>query len=164
MTQRLSSSAGHTYCSSCIDELIGRPSAEHGISRCPECRQRFQLDDIRRLFINSSTRNHNISSPQATSSGVCSSVETQGFVRQARFIARRLGRIKVESPVQSIKTAVDVIKHVATIQCKEAQVRPHEPLPRTVHLTFSQNFLCYRKSCGRPYENFGLAWSLTLSN
>ncbi|KAH9976019.1 hypothetical protein BGW80DRAFT_76180 [Lactifluus volemus] len=112
---------GHTYCSACIDELIGRPSAEDGISRCPECRQQFQFDDIRRLFINSSNRNRNISSPQATSSSVCSSVETQGFVRQARFIARRLGRIKAESPVQSLKTAVDVIKHVATIQCKEAQ-------------------------------------------
>ncbi|KAI0255955.1 hypothetical protein BJV78DRAFT_585302 [Lactifluus subvellereus] len=115
-----SSSVGHTYCWSCIDELIERPYAEDDISRCPECRQGFEVDDVRRLFINPCARNNN-SAPQATPSGVNSSVEEQGFVKQATYIAKRLRKMDAESPVQSVKRAVDIIEHVATIQCKEAQ-------------------------------------------
>jgi hypothetical protein len=120
------SSAGHTYCLSCIDGLIGRPYAEDDLSRCPECRQRFQLDDIRRLFIHSRTTNNNLAT-QASSSGVYTSIEAQGFVKQATYIAKRLRKMKAESPVATIKRAVDVIEHVATIQCKEAQVCPRTP-------------------------------------
>ena len=118
-----SSFAGHTYCWSCIDELVERSHVKDDTSRCPECRQEFEAVDIRRLFITPCTSNNN-SAPQETSSGVNSFVEEQGFVRQATYIAKRLRKMDAESPVQSVKRAVDIIEHVATIQCKEAQVRP----------------------------------------
>ncbi|KAH9995497.1 hypothetical protein BJV77DRAFT_222342 [Russula vinacea] len=60
---------------------------------CPECRYEFEFDDVRRLFIKPS----------------------------AKHIARRLQKLNAESSSQSVKTAADVIEHVATIQCKEAQ-------------------------------------------
>jgi hypothetical protein len=106
------SSAGHTYCASCVEQLL---EMAVDISTCPECRYEFEFDDVRRLFIKPSARSNN----PATQS-----TEDEGFIKQAKHIAERLGKINAESPSQSVKNAVDVIEHVATIQCKEAQARP----------------------------------------
>jgi hypothetical protein len=106
------SSVGHTYCASCVEQLL---EMAIDVSTCPECRYEFEFDDVRRLFIKPSASSNNPATQSA---------EDEGFIKQAKHIAERLGKINAESPSQSVKNAVDVIEHVATIQCKEAQARP----------------------------------------
>lgn len=109
---------GHTYCSSCVEQLINTPHfGADDVLRCPECRHPFEPKHVRRLFITPSTSN-NKSATQTTPSG---SAEEDGFIKQATHIANRLQKIDADTPAQSLKTAVDIMEHVATIQNKRAQ-------------------------------------------
>ncbi|KAF8475173.1 hypothetical protein DFH94DRAFT_114831 [Russula ochroleuca] len=101
---------GHTYCSSCVDKLIDDAPT------CPECRYEFEFDEVRRLFIKPSASNNSSGSQAASRSD-----DQDGFIKQAKHIARRLQKLNATSSAQSVKTAADVIEHVAIIQCKEAQ-------------------------------------------
>ncbi|KAF8273049.1 hypothetical protein EI94DRAFT_47325 [Lactarius quietus] len=102
---------GHTYCSSCIEQII-----DTRVLKCPECRLSFAPGQLRRLFITPSPVN-NRSAAQA----IPDSVEEDGFIKQATHIASRLGKMDPDTPAQSLKTAVDIMEHVATIQSKRAQ-------------------------------------------
>jgi hypothetical protein len=115
-THDVSSSTGHTYCASCIQQLI-----DTEVLKCPECRQEFDPDDVRRLFITPSTANDR-SVAQAT----LDSAE-DGFIKQATHIANRLKRMNSDTPAQSLKNAVDIMENVATIQSERAQVRSLAP-------------------------------------
>ena len=46
--------------------------------------------------------------------------DQEGFIRQAKHIAQRVGKMNANTPAQSVKIAADVIELVATIQCREA--------------------------------------------
>jgi len=109
---------GHTYCWSCVERTLD----DDDVSTCPECRQEFELDDVRRLFIKPSACN-NTSGSQTSPSRHDATAEEEGFIRQAKHIAARLRKINAKSPAQSVKHAADVIEHVATVQCKEALAR-----------------------------------------
>ncbi|KAI0305834.1 hypothetical protein B0F90DRAFT_929774 [Multifurca ochricompacta] len=111
---------GHTYCWSCIEELFERSFTGDDVSKCPECRHEFELEDVRRLFIKSCSSSNN-STLQRNSSSSYSPTERDGFIRHATHIAKRLRKMDAESPAQSMKTAVDIIEHVAIVECKEAQ-------------------------------------------
>jgi hypothetical protein len=119
--------AGHTYCFSCVEKLIDE------FPTCPECRQEFDFEDVRRLFVKPSASN-NSSGSQLASTG-CDPRAEEGFVKQAKHIARRLRKINANSSAQSVKIAADVIEDVATVQCKEAQARSARVLRLTL-LTF----------------------------
>jgi hypothetical protein len=128
-------STGHTYCSSCVEKLIYE--AQDEAPTCPECRHEFELDDVRRLFIKPSASSNSSGSqttPRCETPG-----DQDGFIRQAKHIARRLQKIDAKSSAQSVKTAADVIEHVATIQCKEAQASP--PAYISLVLTFRQEIV-----------------------
>jgi len=113
-----SSSAGHTYCSSCVEQVI-----QTRVLKCPECRHNFEPKHVRRLYITPSTSNDK-SAAQATPSD---SAEEDGFIRQATHIASRLKKMDADTPAQSLKIAVEIMEHVATIQSKRAQVRSLHP-------------------------------------
>ena len=117
---------GHTYCSSCVEKLI------NDFPTCPECRQEFELEEVRRLFITPST-NNNCSGSQPVPPGSGLGAEEEGYIRHAKHIAKRLRKMDAESSAQSVKIAADVIGDVATVQCREAQARisgctSHTPL------------------------------------
>lgn len=105
---------GHTYCSSCVEKLIDDIDET---STCPECRNDFEFEDIRPLYLKPS----NNSSGSQTSSRHDSVSDQDGYIKQAKHIARRLQRLNTKSPAESVKNAADVIEQVATIQCKAAQ-------------------------------------------
>ena len=109
-------SVGHTYCSSCVEKLI------NDFPTCPECRQEFEFEDVRRLFITPSTGN-NHSGSQPVSPGRDLRAEEEGYIKHAKHIAKRLRKMDAESSAQSVKIAADVIGDVATVQCREAQAR-----------------------------------------
>ena len=109
-------SVGHTYCFSCIEKIID------DFPTCPECRQEFELEDIRRLFITPSTSN-NRSGSLPVSPGRGPGAEEEGYIRHAKHIAKRLRKMDAESSAQSVRIAADVIGDVATVQCREAQAR-----------------------------------------
>jgi len=73
---------------------------------------------VRRLFIMPPTSNNEVATKASPGSA-----EEDGFIKQATHIANRLGKIDADTPAQSLKNAVDVMEHVATIQSKRAQVR-----------------------------------------
>jgi hypothetical protein len=110
------SSSGHVYCSSCIEQII-----HTDVLKCPECRLSFESRHVRRIFITSTGNDR--SAAQAT----LGSVEEDGFIKQATHIATRLKKMDLNTPAQSLKTAVDIMEHVATIQSKTAQVRVLAP-------------------------------------
>lgn len=118
-THAVSSSTGHTYCSSCIEQII-----QTQVLKCPECRHDFEPGDVRRLFITPSTGNDR-SATQPTPG----SVEEDGFIKQATHIASRLRKMDFDTPAQSLKAAVDIMENVATIQSERAQVRSLAPNP-----------------------------------
>lgn len=103
-------SCGHVYCSSCIGQII-----QTEVLKCPECRLDFESKHVRRLFITSTGNDR--SAVQATPSPI----EEDGFIKQATHIATRLRKMDPDTPAQSLKTAVDIMEHVATIQSKTAQ-------------------------------------------
>jgi len=105
---------GHTYCSSCVERLIDDNDEP---STCPECRNDFEFDDIRPLYLKPSIN----SSRSQTSSRHDSASDQDGYIKQAKHIARRLQKLNAKSPAESVKNAVDVIEQVATIRCKAAQ-------------------------------------------
>lgn len=121
---------GHTYCSSCVEKLI------NDFPTCPECRQEFEFEDVRRLFITPSTSNDS-SGSQPTSSGRDLRAEEEGYIRHAKHIAKRLRKMDAESSAQSVKIAADVIGEVATVQCREAQARIARVLTSHPLLTFA---------------------------
>ena len=100
---------------SCTEKLTNETST------CPECRDEFESDNIRQVFIMPSV-NNNSSGSQTTSTHE-SSGDQKGFIRQAKHIARCLGKTNASTRAESVKTAADVIEQVATIQCREAQAR-----------------------------------------
>jgi hypothetical protein len=108
---------GHTYCSSCVEKLIDDIDET---STCPECRNDFEFEDIRPLFLKPS----NSSSGSQPPSRHDSTSDQDGYIKQAKHIARRLQRLNTKSPSESVKNAADVIEQVATIQCKAAQACP----------------------------------------
>ena len=108
---------GHTYCSSCVEKLIDDIDET---STCPECRNDFEFEDIRPLYLKPS--NH--TSGSQTTSRHDSTSDEDGYIKQAKHIARRLQRLNTKSPAESVKNAADVIEQVATIQCKAAQAHP----------------------------------------
>lgn len=130
------SSIGHTYCSSCTEKLIDEAPT------CPECRDEFESYDVRRVFVKPSANNNNNCSGSQTTSTHESPRDQEGFIRQAKHIARRLGKMNADTPAQSVKTAADVIEQVAIIQCREAQARP---LAYVSH--------CYNVSVGNRLES-----------
>ncbi|KAN0130891.1 hypothetical protein V8E53_011269 [Lactarius tabidus] len=101
---------GHVYCSSCIEQII-----HTDVLKCPECRLSFESRHVRRIFITSTGNDR--SAAQAT----LGSVEEDGFIKQATHIATQLKKMDLNTPAQSLKTAVDIMEHVATIQSKTAQ-------------------------------------------
>ncbi|KAI9440631.1 hypothetical protein H4582DRAFT_2074416 [Lactarius indigo] len=103
---------GHTYCSSCVEQVI-----RTRVLKCPECRHDFVPGDVRRLFITPSTSNGKAAG-QATLSD---SAEEDGFIKQATHIASRLKKMDANSSAQSLKFAVEIMEDVATIQSKRAQ-------------------------------------------
>ena len=110
---------GHTYCSSCVEKLIDDIDET---STCPECRNDFEFEDIRPLYLKPS---NNSSGSQTSSRHDSTSASDQdGYIKQAKHIARRLQRLNTKSPAESVKNAADVIEQVATVQCKEAQACP----------------------------------------
>jgi predicted amidophosphoribosyltransferase len=121
---------GHTYCSSCVDKLIDDAPT------CPECRYEFEFDEVRRLFIKPSASNNSSGSQAASRSD-----DQDGFIKQAKHIARRLQKLNATSSAQSVKTAADVIEHVAIIQCKEAQARPLAYISRCYNVSITGNHL-----------------------
>ena len=141
---------GHTYCSSCTEKLTNEAPA------CPECRDKFESKDVRRVFIKPSTSN-NGSGSQTTSTREPPG-DQEGFIKQANHIARRLRQLNAETPARSVIVAADVIEQVATIQCKKAQACPHLPRLYPFVITFN------RKSFGKLCENFGSDWSMTSRN
>lgn len=110
---------GHTYCSSCVEKLVDDDIDE--TSTCPECRTDFDFEDIRPLYLKPST---NTSGSQTSSRHDSSSADQEGYIKQAKHIARRLQRLNTKSPAESVKNAADVIEQVATVQCKAAQACP----------------------------------------
>ena len=116
---------GHTYCSSCVEKLIDDIDKT---STCPECRNDFEFEDIRSLYLKPS------SGSQAPSSHD-SSIDQDGYIKQAKHIARRLQRLDTKSPAESVKNAADVIEQVATIQCKAAQACPLIQLSRCSNIS-----------------------------
>lgn len=125
---------GHTYCSSCVEKLIDEVDE---LSTCPECRSDFKPEDVRRLFIKPSS---NGSGSQRSSRNDSESPCNQdGFIKQAKHIARRLQRLNAKSPADSVKNAADVIEQVATIQCKAAQACPL--FSSHIVLTFQQEII-----------------------
>lgn len=116
---------GHTYCSSCVEKLIDDIDET---STCPECRNDFEFEDIRPLYLKPS--NH--TSGSQTSSRHDSTSDQDGYIKQAKHIARRLQRLNTNSPAESVKNAADVIEQVATIQCKPAQAPPSSHLILTM--------------------------------
>ena len=117
---------GHTYCSSCTDKLTDE------VPTCPECREEFESDEVRRIFIKPSASNNSFGSQ--TISMRESPGDQEGFIRQAKHIARRVGKMNANTRAQSVKIAADVIEPVATIQCREAQARLHvlSPMSHTI--------------------------------
>ena len=115
-THDVSSSTGHTYCTSCIQQLIDTDTL-----KCPECRQDFDPGDVRRLYITPSSANDR-SVVHATPDSA-----EDGFIKQATHIANRLKRMNSDTPAQSLKIAVDIMEDVATIQSERAQVRSLAP-------------------------------------
>lgn len=109
---------GHTYCSSCVEKLIDDIDET---STCPECRNDFELIEIRPLYLKPSK---NSSGTQTSSRHDDSASDQDGYIKQANHIARRLQRLNTKSPSESVKNAADVIEQVATIQCKAAQACP----------------------------------------
>jgi len=109
---------GHTYCSSCVEKLIDDIDET---PTCPECRNDFEFEDIRPLYLKPS---NNSSGSQTSSSKHDSASDQDGYIKQAKHIARRLERLNTKSPAESVKNAADVIEQVATVQCKAAQARP----------------------------------------
>jgi hypothetical protein len=101
---------GHVYCSSCIEQII-----HTNVLKCPECRLGFESRHVRRIFITST------SNDRSTAQAILGSVEEDGFIKQATHIATRLGKMDRDTPAQSLKIAVDIMEHVATIQSKTAQ-------------------------------------------
>lgn len=108
---------GHTYCSSCVEKLIDDIDET---STCPECRNDFEFEDIKPLYLKPS----NNSSGSQTHSSHDTASDQDGYIKQAKHIARRLQRLDTKSPAESVKNAADVIEQVATIQCKAAQACP----------------------------------------
>lgn len=108
---------GHTYCSSCVEKLIDDIDET---STCPECRNDFEFEEIRPLYLKPS----NNGSRSQTSSGHDSAGDQDGYIKQAKHIARRLQKLNTKSPAESVKNAADVIEQVATVQCKAAQACP----------------------------------------
>lgn len=121
---------GHTYCSSCVEKLIDEAPT------CPECRYEFEDDEVRRLFVKPSASNASSGSQTASRSD-----DQDGFIKQAKHIARRLQKLNAKSSSQSVKTAADVIEHVATIQCKEAQARPLAYISHCYNISKTGNHL-----------------------
>ena len=113
MMHDVSSSAGHTYCSSCVEQVI-----KTHVLKCPECRHDFEPKHVRRIYITPTSNNR--SATQAAPSG---SLEEDGFIKQATHIANRLKKMDPDTPAQSLRTAVEIMEHVATIQSERAQVR-----------------------------------------
>jgi hypothetical protein len=109
---------GHTYCSSCVEKLIDDIDET---STCPECRNDFEFEDIRPLYLKPS---NNSSGSQTSSRHDSAASDQDGYIKQANHIARRLQRLNTKSPAESVKIAADVIEQVATVQCKAAQARP----------------------------------------
>ena len=126
MLSSLSYIIGHTYCSSCTDKLTDEAPT------CPECREEFESDEVRRIFIKPSASNNSFGSQ--TISTRESPGDQEGFIRQAKHIARRVGKMNANTRAQSVKIAADVIEPVATIQCREAQARLHvlSPMSHTI--------------------------------
>ncbi|KAI0285770.1 hypothetical protein BGY98DRAFT_1092621 [Russula aff. rugulosa BPL654] len=126
---------GHTYCSSCVEKLIDDIDET---STCPECRNDFEFEDIRSLYLKPS----NNSSRSQTSSGHDSAGDQDGYIKQAKHIARRLQKLNTKSPAESVKNAADVIEQVATVQCKAAQAY-FEKLDE--HEDFRAQISCFRQ-------------------
>ena len=110
---------GHTYCSSCVEKLIDDIDET---STCPECRNDFEFEDIRPLYLKPS--NNSSGSQTSSESRHDSASDQDGYIKQAKHIARRLQKLNTKSPAESVKNAADVIEQVATIQCKAAQACP----------------------------------------
>jgi hypothetical protein len=108
---------GHTYCLSCVEKLIDDIDET---STCPECRNDFEFEDIRPLYLKPT----NNSSETQTSPRHSSASDQEGYIKQAKHIARRLQKLNANSPAESVKNAADVIEQVAMIQCKAAQACP----------------------------------------
>jgi hypothetical protein len=129
---------GHTYCSSCVEKLIDDIDET---PTCPECRNDFDFEDIRPLYLKPS----NNSARSQTSSERDSASDQDGYIKQAKYIARRLQKLDAKSPAESVRNAADVIEQVATIQCKAAQACMSSHLILTIFLTFRTGN--YLESC-----------------
>ena len=125
---------GHTYCSTCTEKLT-----DNEAPACPECRDKFESKDVRRVFIKPSSSNN--SSGSQTSLTRESLGDQEGFIKQANHIARRLRQLDAETPARSVTIAADVIEQVATIQCKKAQACPHLPHLYPSVITFQQEIV-----------------------
>jgi hypothetical protein len=118
------------------------------MSACPQCRNNFEFKDIRPLHLKPS----NNSSGSQTSSRHDSASDQDGYIKQAKYIARSLKKLHYNYPAESLINAADVIEQVTTIQCKVAQACPLTECSQCSNISTGN----YLESCTSVLDETGL--------
>ncbi|KAI0057416.1 hypothetical protein BV25DRAFT_1426175 [Artomyces pyxidatus] len=107
---------GHACCLTCIERWVTALKEKGEDSQCPVCRTQFFENDIRRIYITPVFSGEGAGVVQTEGQG-----EDEVYVKEARYIAKKLGKMGPDTGAGSVQNAVEMIGRVAVAPSERAQ-------------------------------------------